>query len=97
MPSAPISRIQNGRRRFVNSCISSILSVTSRKYLKGVAAFQRHMGVLPQSSHSHTLTRRTAGVDPLTDDGNERWQGTISVGSPAVEYKGELLVDPITQ
>lgn len=36
------------------------------------------------------------GDDALSADGNEMWYGTLSVGSPAVEYKGELLVHVIT-
>jgi cathepsin D len=71
----------------------------TRKYLKGIAAFERpsHTGVPSPSSSSNTLSRRDGGADPLTDDGNQRWYGTISVGSPAVEYQGEPLVHVFTQ
>lgn len=71
--------------------------MTTRKYLKGIAAFQRHSGVLPQSSRSRALTRRAVGDDSLTAEGNQYWYGTISVGSPAVDYKGELLVRAVAQ
>ncbi|KAJ7592923.1 acid protease [Mycena floridula] len=32
------------------------------------------------------LSRRATGEDPLVDEGGELWQGTISVGTPPVEY-----------
>ncbi|KAF9239152.1 aspartic peptidase domain-containing protein [Melanogaster broomeanus] len=55
------------------------------KYLRGAAAFERNTGVPPSSLKRNV--RRATGSDALTDDGNERWYGTISVGTPAVEYK----------
>ena len=63
--------------------------MTSRKYLQGLAALERNTGVLQSSSSADALTRRDGGADTLTDDGNVRWYGTISVGTPAVEYKSE--------
>ncbi|KAF8548460.1 acid protease [Imleria badia] len=65
----------------------SHLAYSERKYLRGVTALEHRTGVLQPSSSSHTLTRRDGGADSLTDDGNQRWYGTISVGSPAVDYK----------
>lgn len=69
-------------------CTLFILSATTRKYLQGLAA---------SSSGSGTLTQRAVGAAPLTDQGNVRWYGTISVGSPAVEYEGEPLVHVVTR
>ena len=65
--------------------------------MKGVAAFERRTGVPSPSSSGNTLARRDGGAVPLTDDGNQRWYGTISVGSPAVEYQSEPLVYVVTQ
>ena len=71
--------------------------MTTRKYLQGLAAFERRIGVSLPSLSGGTLTRRAVGADPLTDDGNVRWYGTISVGSPAVQYKGEPLIHVVIQ
>ncbi|KAN0073788.1 Merops: A01.UPA [Tylopilus felleus] len=65
----------------------SHLAYSEGKYLQGLAALERNTGVLQSSSSADALTRRDGGADTLTDDGNVRWYGTISVGTPAVEYK----------
>lgn len=89
---ALISRIQNGKQHLTSHRAFPLLFVVTRKYSRGIAALERRTGVLSLSSNGNTLTQRAAGADPLTDDGNIRWYGTISVGSPAVEYKGEPYV-----
>jgi cathepsin D len=65
-----------------------ILSLAIRKYLRGIAAFKRNTGVPPSSLKDNV--RRAAGSDTLTDDSNTRWYGTITVGTPAVDYNGGL-------
>ncbi|KAI9570735.1 aspartic peptidase domain-containing protein [Boletus coccyginus] len=66
--------------------IRSHVAYSERKYLRGITAFERHSGVPPSSLSDNALTRRAAADAPLSDDGNQRWYGTISIGSPAVEY-----------
>ncbi|KAG8217090.1 aspartic peptidase domain-containing protein [Butyriboletus roseoflavus] len=65
----------------------SHIAYSEQKYLGGVAALEHRTGAPEHSSRSHAPTRRAVGADSLSDDGNEMWYGTISVGSPAVEYK----------
>ncbi|KAH0830153.1 acid protease [Lanmaoa asiatica] len=91
-------RLTLARDGVVNlDALRSHIAYSERKYSEGVAAFERHTSVLPRSSRGHTPTRRAVGANPLTAEGNELWYGTISVGSPAVEYKGELFVHVVAQ
>jgi cathepsin D len=57
------------------------------KINRGFAAFQKNTGQL-HPSQSQTIQARATGADPLTDDDQELWQGTISVGSPAEQFTG---------
>ncbi|KAF9228837.1 acid protease [Gyrodon lividus] len=88
---APLSIALRKRSNITKSGIVDLNAVRSHvarleaKYLRGVAAFGRNTGVSPSSSQGNA--RRATGSDALTDDGNERWYGTITVGTPAVEYK----------
>lgn len=93
MPCALILRTQNGMPHLITHRTPPTLSVTTSKYVQGVAALGRHTGVAQPSSSGHA--RRAGGADPLTNDGNQRWYGTISIGSPAVDYTGEPLVHVI--
>ncbi|KIJ63347.1 hypothetical protein HYDPIDRAFT_92725 [Hydnomerulius pinastri MD-312] len=67
------------------SAVRSHMAHTQTKFLRGAAAFERNTG--RSWSRSKSTVRRATGSDPLTDDSNDRWYGTITVGTPAVEYK----------
>ena len=60
------------------------------KYQTGFEAYKRNTGQshpLDSSSGVFNVTRRSTGTDPLTiEDGGQLWQGTITVGTPAVSY-----------
>lgn len=61
--------------------IRAYVSSTEAKLRWGAAAFERNTGTALFSS---SLTKRAAasGSDSLVDDSNERWYGTIEVGTP---------------
>lgn len=61
--------------------------MTQRKLQRGFNAFEKNTG-FAHPSHTQQLSKRATGSDELTDDSGSLWQGTISVGSPAVEYTG---------
>ncbi|KAF8839851.1 acid protease [Paxillus ammoniavirescens] len=89
--SAPLSIALDKRSTLTKNGIVDLNAVRSHvthletKYLRGIAAFKRNTGVTPSSLKDNV--RRAAGSDTLTDDSNTRWYGTITVGTPAVEYK----------
>jgi cathepsin D len=60
---------------------------TTAKIERGFAAYERNMGHLhPLASTQVGTSKRTVGNEALTDDEEELWYGTISVGTPAVKY-----------
>ncbi|KAH7890072.1 aspartic peptidase domain-containing protein [Phlebopus sp. FC_14] len=67
------------------AALRSHVALSEAKVLRGMAAFERNTGLT--LGCSNPVDRRTAGPVALTDDGNERWYGSIQVGTPAVEYK----------
>ena len=60
------------------------------KYQTGFEAYKKNTGQnhpLDTSSGVFNVTRRSTGADPLTiEHGGQLWQGTITVGTPAVSY-----------
>ncbi|KAG0706463.1 aspartic peptidase domain-containing protein [Suillus ampliporus] len=60
--------------------IRAHISSTEAKLRRGAAAFERNTGVALFSSP--TKRADASGSDPLADDSNERWYGTIEVGTP---------------
>lgn len=80
MSSAPIIRVVFALlNRFLYS-----------KVQRGLANYERNVGTAHHLSNiSENLAKRaTTGANALTDDNGELWQGTISVGTPAVTYTG---------
>lgn len=68
------------------------LTLTSicSKVLRGLNNFQRNTG----GSHpaaSKRIQRRATGADALTNDNNQLWYGSISVGTPPKDFTGELF------
>ncbi|KAJ8591472.1 acid protease [Rhizopogon salebrosus TDB-379] len=61
--------------------IRAHISSIEAKLQRGAAAFERNTGV-PLFSRSLPKRVAASGSDPLTDDANERWYGTIEVGTP---------------
>ncbi|OJA19217.1 hypothetical protein AZE42_06771 [Rhizopogon vesiculosus] len=61
--------------------IRAHISSTEAKLQRGAAAFKRNTGT---TLFSRPLSKcaATSGSDPLVDDKNERWYGTIEVGTP---------------
>lgn len=62
--------------------IRAHISSTEAKLQRGAAAFERNTGVA-LFSPSSTKRAGVLGSDPLADDSNERWYGTIEVGTPS--------------
>ncbi|KAH9041267.1 acid protease [Lactarius pseudohatsudake] len=59
---------------------------TAAKIQRGFEAFERNTGAAhPFASQLKRSTKRGKG-DPLTDDSDELWYGSITVGTPAVTY-----------
>lgn len=69
----------------------------SRKYESTMEAFRRNTGQEPPISYgvlesegnlfaNRTNRKRATGSVPLVDDQDVLWQGTISVGTPPVDY-----------
>ena len=64
----------------------------SRKIARGFANYEKNTGkVHPNCRNTTASNKRSTGVVPLTNDDNALWQGTISVGTPAVDFAGKLL------
>jgi hypothetical protein len=73
--------------------VKTHISRTSAKVQRGFAAFQRNTGVPHPLAAPHIgSSKRATGSDKLTDDHEELWYGSISVGTPAVAYTGKSLV-----
>jgi cathepsin D len=71
--------------------VKTHVSRTSAKIERGFAAFQRNTGVPhPLASTQIGTSKRATGSDKLTDDDEELWYGTISVGTPAVAFTGKF-------
>ncbi|KAH8997788.1 acid protease [Lactarius hatsudake] len=59
---------------------------TAAKILRGFETFERNTGAAhPSASQLNRSTKRGNG-DPLTDDSDGLWYGSITVGTPAVTY-----------
>jgi cathepsin D len=56
------------------------------KILRGFDTFARNTGARHPSKPVIVSSKREVGHDALTDEQSQLWQGTISVGTPAVEY-----------
>jgi hypothetical protein len=70
-----------------------------RKIQRGLVAYEKNTGKPhPLSSGIETSSagkRDTTGSDMLTNYGNFLWFGTMSVGSPAVEFTGVALFSSV--
>ncbi|KAN0111701.1 eukaryotic aspartyl protease [Russula decolorans] len=56
------------------------------KIHEGFATYKSNTGVPHPLSGSTQLSKRATGSDPLTDDNAHLWFGTISVGTPPVNF-----------
>ena len=57
-----------------------------------MVAYEKNTGhAHPLSDGIKTLSKRATGYVPLTDDYNDLWFGTISIGTPAQDYTGMTL------
>ncbi|KIM26783.1 hypothetical protein M408DRAFT_177621 [Serendipita vermifera MAFF 305830] len=65
------------------------LSSSTAKIMRGFDTYQRNTGQRhpAQPEVASTASKRAVGKDALTDDAEELWHGTISVGTPAVSFK----------
>jgi hypothetical protein len=58
----------------------------------GMTAYEKNTGSLhPLSGGIKTSSKRSTGSDSLTDDNSDLWYGTISIGTPPVEFTGMTL------
>jgi cathepsin D len=58
----------------------------------GLDAHKKNTGTPhPLSNGIKTLSKRTTGTIPLTDNDANFWFGPISIGTPAVTYTGTTL------
>jgi cathepsin D len=72
------------------AAVKTHVSRTSAKIQRGFAAFQRNTGVPhPLAAPQIETSKRATGSNKLTDDHEELWYGTISVGTPAIAFTGE--------
>jgi hypothetical protein len=79
------------------AAVKTHVSRTSAKIQRGFAAFQRNTGVPhPLAAPVIGSSKRATGSDQLTDDHEELWYGTISVGTPAVAFTGKPRVNRAT-
>ncbi|KAH9059069.1 acid protease [Lactarius vividus] len=62
------------------------LQRTVAKIQRGFEAFERNTGVAHPSAPLLKRSTKQGKGDPLTDDSDELWYGSITVGTPAVTY-----------
>lgn len=62
------------------------IAASTGKILRGFDRYQRNTGSRHALQPDTSNTRRAVGKDALTDESEQLWQGTISVGTPAVTY-----------
>jgi hypothetical protein len=68
---------------------------TRRKIENGFATYERNTGAKhPLATGIEGTGKRNTGGDPLTDYHARLWYGTISVGTPAVSFTGEMFLLP---
>jgi cathepsin D len=82
------SGARSRRRSLVSLIILGDLPITDRKIHEGFATYKSNTGVPHPLSGSTQLSKRATGSDPLTDDNAHLWFGTISVGTPPVNFTG---------
>ncbi|KAF8897319.1 acid protease [Infundibulicybe gibba] len=85
VPLTKRSKIVDGQGIVQLDRLRNHLVKTSNKIHRGFRAFEKNTG----SSHPNDLKKlsgRATGADALTDDQGELWQGSISVGTPAVTF-----------
>jgi cathepsin D len=58
----------------------------TKKVQKGLTAFERNTGHAHPSAHKAHHAKRGVGNVPLTDDNDNLWYGSISVGTPPADY-----------
>ncbi|KAH7928167.1 acid protease [Leucogyrophana mollusca] len=66
------------------SALRRHIASTEVKIQRGLSAYAKNTGA--PSAHAKTLSRRSSGSDPLTDDSGVRWYGDITVGTPPTTY-----------
>jgi cathepsin D len=59
---------------------------STAKILRGFGTYERNSGQRHSLSPGVTNLKREVGHDALTDEQSQLWEGTISVGTPPVEY-----------
>jgi cathepsin D len=75
------------------AAVKTHVSCTSAKIQRGFVTFQRNTGVPhPLAAPQIGSSKRATGSDQLTDDHEELWYGTISIGTPAVAFTGKSRV-----
>ncbi|KAG7445898.1 acid protease [Guyanagaster necrorhizus] len=68
-------------RDFLNAQVNKV----HNKIARGFAAYKKNTGKVHPSNTKH-ITRRSTGADALQDDSQVLWQGTVQVGTPAVNF-----------
>jgi cathepsin D len=72
-------------------CFASIQAFLHSKVLRGFKNFeQKTGGPHPAALKRTQIQSRATGADDLTNDNNQLWYGTISVGTPPKDFTGEL-------
>ncbi|KAI0036070.1 acid protease [Vararia minispora EC-137] len=61
-------------------------ATAQRKLARGTDAFERNTGTKHPLASSSNSAKRDTGPEPLTDDQQVLWQGTISVGTPSADF-----------
>ncbi|EIN07963.1 acid protease [Punctularia strigosozonata HHB-11173 SS5] len=63
------------------------MQMTTSKIARGMVAYEKNMGQRhPADLLEHRNLERAVGHDGLADDNNVLWYGTITAGTPAVQY-----------
>ena len=63
-----------------------------RKIETGMVAYEKNTGSPhPLSGGIKTSSKRSTGSDPLIDDNSDLWYGTITIGTPPVQFAGMTL------
>ncbi|KIJ29295.1 hypothetical protein M422DRAFT_269368, partial [Sphaerobolus stellatus SS14] len=92
---SPVTRISLNKRRTLTdengvvdpSKLQQEVNKAMGKMSRGFQAFEQNTGTAhPNAFAPGTIQRRATAAVPLTDDGGQLWQGSISVGTPAVSF-----------
>ncbi|KAF9235755.1 aspartic peptidase domain-containing protein, partial [Melanogaster broomeanus] len=92
----PISkrwRLINDDKTVNLDALKSHVAITAAKVHGGLGNFEKNTGASHPSVVTRTRKRASAG-DALIDDSSSLWYGTISVGTPPIDYTGNNLFLP---